>query len=309
MEILHEIDTDRMKELRERGEFFWLNFTEPPSDADLERLAELLTIHPLAIEDTQEFGQHAKLDDYPNSALLVVYGAEPQDGGDTGIVEVHLHLSREALVTVPRRPLTTLTDARDHVAADSSAHAGHAVHQVLDALADSFLAVLDGFDYTIDELQEELVEHAAPTHRRRIFRLRHQLGKMHRVVDSQRDVLGSADLTDVVPGLDHVQYGLRDVHDHLACATELIAAYREQLGGLLDLYMTEMSNRLNITMKRLTLIATVFLPLTFLSGFFGMNFGWFVQEIAPAWTFFAFGLGLPVISAVAVAAYLRRTDE
>lgn len=87
---------------------------------------------------------------------------------------------------------------------------------------------------------------------------------------------------------------MRDVHDHLARAAGLIGSYREQLSSLLDLYLTEVSNRINDVMKRLTAIATVFLPLTFLTGFFGMNFGWLVDHITPLWTFLVFGVGLLV---------------
>lgn len=79
------------------------------------------------------------------------------------------------------------------------------------------------------------------------------------------------------------------------------------LPSLLDLYLTEVSTRLNEVMKRLTVIATVFLPLTFLTGFFGMNFGWLVRQITPMWAFLAFGVGLLVVSTAAVVVYLRRT--
>ncbi len=99
---------------------------------------------------------------------------------------------------------------------------------------------------------------------------------------------------------------LRDIGGHLDHAAGLIDSYREQLQGLLDLYLAEVSNGMNQVMKRLTLIATVFLPLTFLTGFFGMNFGWLVDGLAPAWTFWVFGIGSLVVSTLAVAVYLRR---
>lgn len=308
MAILRAVDAERIRELRERGEFFWLDLDDP-SDADLKKLGELVTIHPLALEDTREFGQRVKLDHYPQTALLVSYGAEPSSRDRPRIVEVHLHISDEALVTATREPLTALNDARDHVASSPSARGGHALFRVLDALADSFLDTLAPLDDAIDTLQEALVEHATTAHRTRIFHLRRQLAEMHQVVVPQRDLFASGDLIDTIPGLDHdrARYGVRDIHDHLTRAAGLIGSYREQLGGLLDLYLTEVSNRLNIVMKRLTLIATVFLPLTFLTGFFGMNFGWLLQRITPMWTFVAFGVGLPIVSAAVLALYLKRS--
>lgn len=309
MEVLQTIDADRIRDLRDRNEFFWLDLADP-SDADLDALSDLVTIHPLALEDSREFSQRVKFDDYPKSALLVVYGAEPREGQRPRLVEVHLHITGEALVTVSREPSSALADARRRVAAHSSTHKDSAVHRVLDALADSFLGALDRFDDAIDGLQDALAEHATSAHRQQIFALRRQLAEMRQVVVPQRNLLTpSGTLVDAVSDLHGVRAHdlFRDVHDHLDRATGLIDAYREQLASLLDLYLTEVSTRLNEVMKRLTFIATVFLPLTFLSGFFGMNFGWLVQGITPLWTFLAFGIGLLVASTISVAVYLMRT--
>ncbi len=256
MEILQAIDTERIRTLRNRGEFFWLDIADPVA-SDLDPLRELVTIHPLAFEDTNEFGQRAKLDHYAQSALLVAYGAAPRTDRRPHLVEVHLHISGDALVTVSREPLTA--------------------------------------------------ERPTTAHRQQIFALRRELAEMRRVLIPQRDLLApGGNLLDVIPHADEMRDSFRDVHDHLDRAAGQLGSYREQLAGLLDLYLTEVSTRLNEVMKRLTMIATVFLPLSFLVGFFGMNFGWFVDAIAPLWTFVVFGVGLLVASTIAVAVYLRR---
>lgn len=308
VQILQSVDAERIRDLRQRGEFFWLDLASL-TDADLKTLSGLVTIHPSALEDTREFGQRAKLDNYQNSALLVFYGVEPRSRGRPRVVEVHLHICREALVTVPREPLTALADAHRHVAADPSADGDHPLYRVLDALTDTFLDSLEGFDDAIDTLQEALVENPTTIDRRRIFDLRRHLVEMHQVVIPQCDLLGSSnDLLEAIPGLDRnrARNQFHDIHDHLARAAGLIGSYREQLASLLDLYIAEVSNRLNEIMKRLTLIATVFLPLTFISGFFGMNFAWMLNRITSLWTFLVFGIALLIGSAIAVAFYLRR---
>jgi len=312
VEIIREIDTKRIRDLLEREELFWLDLVDP-TDADINSLGELIAIHPLALEDTREFHQRVKLDDYARSALLVFYGAEPTPhDGRPRMVEVHLHICSSALVTVRREPLTALADVSRRADANPSEDHDHPVYEVLDALADSMLESLNGFDDVIDELQDALVERATPAHRRRIFELRRHIAELRHIVLPERDLLTPADaLIRTLPASGRIgeRERIRDISDHLDHAAGLITSYREQLAGLLDLYLTEVSNGMNEVMKRLTVMATVFLPLTFLTGFFGMNFGWLVKVIGPEWTFPVFGVGLLIVSTLAVILYLGRTNK
>lgn len=311
VEILTEVDAGRITALRDRGVYFWLHLADP-SDEQLNRLPELLPIHPLAIEDTREFDQRVKLDDYQNSALLVFYGAEPAGRAEAGLVEVHVHLCEGVMVTVTRRPLHALDDVLRRVAARPESPGRHPLYRVLDGLVDSILTSLEDFDDQIDTLQESLVEHASAEDRQRIFGMRRHLARLRQVVVPERDLLAERDdLVDLLSGMDpqEARNRLRDVEDHLARAAGLIGTYRDQLGSLLDLYLTEMSNGMNKVMTRLTVIATVFLPLTFLTGFFGMNFAWLVKELTPTWTFFALGIGLSLVATAALALYLARTGR
>jgi magnesium transporter len=312
VQILDTLDAQRVRELRERGEFFWLELTNPTRE-QLDSVVDLLGIPGFAAEDTREFGQRAKLDTYQQAALLVFYGATPPAGGGTDLVETHLHILDRALLTVTRDELPALAEARRRLGQGSAAHEARtqAVHTVLDALTDSLLAALEGLDEAIDDLQEALAEHPTPATRQRIFALRRQLTGMRQVIMPQRDLLAPAGgLFDALPNLrstSRARYAFRDVHDHLDRAGSLVGSYREQIAGLLELYLSEGSLRMNEVMRRLSVIATVFLPLTFLVGFFGMNFGWMQHKITPAWTFFAFGVGLLILSGIGVAAYLRHT--
>jgi magnesium transporter len=312
VQILVTLDAQRVRALRERGEFFWLELTNPNRD-ELDRVVDLLEIPGFAAEDTREFGQRAKLDAYQRAALLVFYGATPPADGGTRLVETHLHILDQALVTVTREPLPALTEACRRLGQGSAAHEAQiqVVHTVLDALTDSLLAALAGLDEAIDELHEALAERPATATRPRIFALRRQLTGMRQVIVPQRDLLAPAgELFTVIPNLHstrRARYAFRDVHDHLDRSATLVGSYREQIAGLLELYLSEGSFRMNEVMRQLAVIATVFLPLTFLVGFFGMNFGWMQQKITPAWTFFAFGIGLLILSGIGVTAYLRRS--
>ena len=127
--------------------------------------------------------------------------------------------------------------------------------------------------------------------------MKRELIAMRKVVTPMRDMLGAV-FTGVVdlPGFDPENSGwLRDAYDHMIRISDLVDSYRDLLTGAMDVYLSTVSNRLNSVMKQLTVIATVFLPLTFVTGFFGQNFLWLTNHIQPAWTFWVFGIGVEAI--------------
>jgi magnesium transporter len=143
----------------------------------------------------------------------------------------------------------------------------------------------------------------------RLFSLKRQLITMRKVVTPQRDLFArSIDRIAALPGLalDEQNY-FRDIYDHLIRISDLIDSYRDLLSGATDLYLSTVSNRQNEVMKQLTVIATVFLPLGFITGFFGMNFGVLVNHlIQPTWTFWVIGLGSMALTCVALVMFFRR---
>ena len=173
------------------------------------------------------------------------------------------------------------------------------VYRILAALTDSFFPVLETIDEELDSLEEAIV--AAPTDEQltRIFRLKRALSGLRRVVDPARDLLQRAPeqmtgLSGLAP--DSRDY-FRDVYDHLVRISEQIDSYRDVLTSAMDVYLSTGSNRLNVVMQRLTLIATIFLPLTFVTGFFGQNFGWLVDHISGFASFAVLGVGGLVLPA------------
>jgi magnesium transporter len=140
-----------------------------------------------------------------------------------------------------------------------------------------------------------------------IFRLRRKLVSLRRIVTPQRDLFARA-VDDIanLPGLEAGQRDyFRDIYDHLIRISDLIDSYRDLLSGAMDVYLSTVSNRLNAVMKQLTIVATIFLPLTFMTGFFGQNFGWMVRHINSAAAFWLLGVG-GVIAAVALMFVLFR---
>jgi magnesium transporter len=296
MQVLDHVDMDAIRALHDREEFFWLDL-DSPSDEDLDALAALLEIPDLAIEDSKEFGQRPKLDDYGTRVLLVFYGAH---GGRP--VEVHIHVSGQEVVTIRRDPCWHLGDARERVSKMHLRTEQELVYRVLDALADSLRALVDGYSAEVERLEDLAFERPKPAERRRMSELRSELFRLQQVVTPQRDMLArGGDLLENLPGLerDVVRHPFRDVHDDLVVTSNTIAYLRELLAETVSVLVNQMAGRL-------TIVATIFLPLSFATGFFGMNFGWLVRHIDSAEAFLVLGVGGMVLPLVVAAILLVR---
>ncbi len=314
MEVFDRLDTEAIQAAIGKGNLVWVELASP-SDEEVARAGELFGLHPLAVEDTQKFGQRPKLDDYPGSVLLVFHGARTDDEGLPVTCEVHLYITASAVLTVRRQDIPGLDDACRRVREREVTTTEDAVYRVLHALAESFTAPLRSVEDELDELEDQALDDPQPQMRQRLLAIKHSLLMLRQVVDPQRDVLASRrEVIESLPGFtdDAAHDYLRDIHDHLARTTQEIESARELVANALDLYLSTVSNRLNAVMKRLTVVATIFLPLTFLTGFFGMNFGWLVGNITGAATFWLLGVGSTLAAALAmwiISVQLERTAE
>jgi magnesium transporter len=306
MQVLDHIDRTEIDRLRAAGEFFWLDLMGPTRE-DIEAIATMFAIHPIAVEDMEEFGQRPKLDDYDRFLHVVFYGME-----DGEPIEVHIIIHGDAMITVRQDHCSSLMGARARVAQIPPDKEEYAVYRVLDALTDSYFPYLEEIDGRIDALEELVVEGTDSSSLHQIVALKRTLGGLRRRVGPQRDILATAgSLFQGLPGFsdDDSHDYFRDVYDHLLRINDSIETYRDVLTGLLDVYLSAQSNRLNQFVTRLTVLGTVFLPLTFVTGFFGQNFGFLVDHIKSSGMFWGLGIGLEVASVVGLYLWFRRTRQ
>jgi magnesium transporter len=182
-----------------------------------------------------------------------------------------------------------------------------ALYRLLDSLVDSMFPFLAAMDDRIDDLQDQIFQNPKEEQLAALFALKRQLVDMRKLVTPQRDMVSTM-LTGVVPipGMTaETERYVRDLYDHLIRISDMVDSYRDLLSGSLDAYMSMVSNRLNDVMKQLTIIATVFLPLSFLTGFFGQNFAWLVNRIGAAPAFFGIGIGTEVVAVIALVTLFR----
>ena len=282
----------------------WLDLADTSADT-LALLRDVFNIHPLAVEDAHEFNQRPKAEDYDDFVYIVAYGSL---GLDQPMVEVHCFYAEHFFVTVHRDEVPAIADACAALNRMYTDRRLVALYRLLDALVDSMFPFLTAFDDRIDELQDQIFAKPTNDQLATMFALKRQLVDMRKVVTPQRDMV-NAMLSSVIPipGMtpESERY-IRDLYDHLIRISDLVDSYRDLLSGSLDAYMSVVSNRLNDVMKQLTIIATVFLPLSFLTGFFGQNFAWLVNRMGSLGVFLGLGLGTEAVAVIGLLVMFRR---
>jgi magnesium transporter len=300
------LSRDNLKRLLASGSFFWIDLPRPRKE-DFAVLRDVFQFHPLALEDSEHFGQRAKLDDYDNFVFLVVYGAVPDEDR---LVEVHCFYSEHFLITVHRDEAPTFTEVRHRYQKRRGPIEDPALllYRIIDALVDSFFPILADFDDRIDELENQTFLHASDKQLQEIFGMKRLLVGMRKAVTPQRDLFaslmgGGAEL----PGMTtETERHFRDIYDHLIRISDLIDTYRDLLTSSMDVFLSTVSNRLNVVMKQLAVIATIFLPLTFITGFFGQNFGWLVRNIGGWPAFVVLGIGTEIVAVAILMTLFKR---
>lgn len=297
-----------MRDGEGKGEGFWLDM-EAPDDGDFEVLERIFRFHPLTIEDVMHRNQRPKLDEYAGYSFIVAFAGVWIDGR-LGLVEHHVYLSSGYVVTVHLEPAPVLDDLRTRIRQGPEVTKGSSAflaYLVIDAIIDCNFPVLERLDDMIDELQERILQRADPSQLSTLSGLKHDVIELRHHLGSQRDVFQRL----VTHSLDDAQREItlywRDVQDHILRQYETVDSLRDMVMSAMDVYLSTVSNRLNTTMKTLTIVASLFLPLTWLTGFYGMNFAYLTGVLEPPGWAFWIGVGTMVGSlAVQVLLFRRR---
>ena len=250
------------------GGIVWLDGSAPTED-DLAWLARAYDFHPLALEDCRNFNQRAKVEAY-HGYLFLSLTTTARQNGELVPQEMEAFLGTDYLITVHRESLPAIGAVREHW--KTNARADFLLYLIADHMVDVYFPMLDEIEDEIDQLEDAILENATQATLHRIFTLKQQLVFLRKMTAPMRDVMNA--LASTRYGLIDAQTALyfRDAYDHLTRIYDLIETSRDLLGNALDAYLSTVSNRLNEVMKRLTLITTIFMPISFLVGFGGMNF-------------------------------------
>lgn len=302
---LRSLDRAGLEQQLRQG-FFWLD-VQRPSEQELKLLGDVLDLHPLALEDSLHFDQRPKLEPYDTFTFVVLYGHVPDEDL---LVEVQCYVSDGFLVTVRSDEAPALEELRrSYETRPPERDAVSMLYRIADFLSDSFFPALTTFDDQLDRIEDALVSGPQQEHLREVLRLRRRLSGLRRVVGPQRDIVGRiASGAAVLPGItpEHERY-FRDVSDHLLRVSELIESARDLIASEIDVYLSASSQRMNSVMKQLTLIASIFLPLSFVTGFFGQNFSWMVDHVGSFGAFLVLGIGSQLVGIALLTILFKRS--
>jgi magnesium transporter len=274
----------------------------------LEQMGVVFGLHPLILEDILNTDQRPKLEDHGDYLYIVLKRFHTEEGSRLVPEQVSIVLGSNYLISLQEKEGKLLDPVRERLRNDRGrlrkGGADDLAHALLDGIVDGYFSILDHFGEEIETLEEALMSRPSPETLRAIQILKREMILLRKAVWPLREVVGNLSRSDS-PLIREVSFlYFRDVSDHTVQVIDTIETYRDMLSGMLDIYLSTISNRMNEVMKVLTVIATIFMPLTFLAGVYGMNFK-YMPELEWRWGYFALW-GVILVIAVFMLIIFRR---
>jgi len=264
--------------IRKRHSLLWLDFTgEPPEIC--EPIFKAFGFHELSIADALQQTHSPKIDDWESHIYLVInymlINGHDNATMDTEIDELDIFLGPNYVVTHHDTPSPGLDAVFAYCQRDQrylNEGSDYLLYKIMDGVVANYMPIVERVDEAIDEIEDEIFDRPSPRTLERLFALKRILLSMRRILLPQREVLNklARDEYSVVDSKARIFF--RDIYDHLVRLHDLNETMRDLVGGALDTYLSVVNNRMNDVMKTLTIITTVFMPISFMTGFFGMNF-------------------------------------
>ncbi|QHG19432.1 magnesium/cobalt transporter CorA [Nostoc sp. ATCC 53789] len=262
----------------ERESISWVDVQGLGSQDILQRLGQVFELHPLVLEDIVNVPERPKTEDYEDQLLFIARMVVPKERSCGFYSEqVSLILGKNYLLTVQEEPEhdcfeTVRSRIEKNKGIIRKQGADYLAYALLDAIIDGFFPVLELYGERIQELEEEVIVKPTPQTLQNIYQIRRELLQLRRAIWPQRDAINSLirDAPDLIS--EDVRIYLRDCYDHTVQVMDMVETYRELASGLMDVYLSAVSNKMNEIMKVLTIVSTIFIPLTFVAGIYGMNF-------------------------------------
>ncbi len=297
--------------LQDMEGLLWVDFQGNPPEKDKEILSGTFGFHPLAIDDALEEAHVPKIDDWGKYLYIVLHSALAGENHEVNTLELDVFLGENYLVTHHDEEIEAVTRVWDNIQRDSRHLRNgpdHLLYRVVDELVASYMPVVETLDQWIDQIEDQLFNYPKPEIVEQIFAVKRAVLHLRRMIGPQREVLNKM-ARDDYPTIDQqAQVYFRDVYDHLVRLYSIAENIRDLVSDTMDTYLSVLNNRMNEIMKTLTIITTLFMPITFITGFFGMNF-FFPHKIFGSWTtasVFLITLAVLLVVPISIFLWIRR---
>ncbi|MCK6479310.1 MAG: magnesium/cobalt transporter CorA [Planctomycetaceae bacterium] len=304
-EVRRDLPLPALKEaLESRRGLLWVDFEDPLPEEVALLGPDLFGFHPLSIENCIQAQSRPKLDDYEDYLYLVFHSWNRNEEG-IRLEEVDFFLGKNFLVSYHVETRPSIAQVMAVLPADPRLVMGHGadllLHQVIDRMVDRYTVVVDALDERVDLLEDEVLEHPSEGTLKSILSLKRDLQDLFRTVRHQRDVLNSLAREGHGVISKRGRTFFRDVYDNVVRMHDTVEGLRDEVAGARDAYISMVSNRMNEVMKGLSTVATIILPLTFVTGVYGMNFPEMPLLRHPAGFWVTCGIMLAVCTAMFLA--------
>lgn len=277
VDIFEADSLDPVRPLRDTPTTTWIDLDGVHDVALLEQLGQHFGIHPLILEDITTIGQRPKAEVF-DTYIFIVLDMHSMEA-PSGVMlseQVSLLVGRNWVISFKENPGDVFDPVRarlrEQVGRICSQGSDYLAYTILDIIVDHYFLVLEAFSDQVEKLEEEVLVGDLDVVQGKANALRRELIQLRRTVWPIRDLVSQLERSESPLLSEDIRPYLRDVYDHIVQIIDIVESTRDVLGGLMDLYMTSLSNRMNEVMKFLTVIGTIFIPLTFIAGVYGMNF-------------------------------------
>lgn len=309
---LHETRIGEIEELlpyRQRDTVTWVNIEGLGDIEHIRQLGELFGVHPLVLEDIINTHQRPKFEDYDEYLFIVLKKIEfPADSLDLGQEQFSILVMKNFVFTFNERPTDNFEAVKQRIRNSKSRFrslgSDYLTYALMDAVVDSYFGLVDRLDFIIDELEDKLLLEPDSQTLTAIQKLKRQTIFIRRLIVPVRELVSAMLRSDTDLIQERARIYLRDVHDHAIRIAESLETFRDIITGMLDIYLSSISNKMNEVMKVLTIFATLFIPLTFVAGIYGMNFE-YMPELKWKWGYPAIWLVF-IVTAVSLLLFFRR---
>ncbi|MDO5509975.1 MAG: magnesium/cobalt transporter CorA [Weeksellaceae bacterium] len=259
-----------------KAEKAWLNVTGLHDTQVIEEIGNYFSWHKLAIEDIVSVNQRAKLEDHDKHFYIVARMLRLMPNRKIDEEQLSIFLHKNTIVTFQEKPGDVFDSLRNRLIEGKGAIRGrnidYCLYALLDSVVDQYFVIAESLGDQLEEIEQLVMYKPNSFDLAMLHQLRRELLKLRRAVYPMREVAGRMNNTDLAIFEEGTRFFLRDLHDHCVQVMDNIEIQRDIATGLMDVYMNTVSNRMNEIMKVLTIIATIFIPLTFIAGVYGMNF-------------------------------------